>query len=270
MQAAEALAYAHSQGVLHRDIKPANLLVDAQGTLWVADFGLAKTEDSDTLTERSEVVGTLRYLAPERFGGQCDARSDVYSLGVTLYEMLTLRPAFEGDDRGELVERLPRQTPPRPRQLTPTIPLDLETIVLKAMVREPAERYASAADLAADLRCYLEDRPIRARRPTLRQKLARWSRRHKPIVWTAAVSLLVLLVMSVAILAWSNLVISHERDQKDAALITARENELAACRRFYAGQIFLAHQAWEGGNPARARPAGRPAARPERCGPAQF
>jgi WD40 repeat protein/serine/threonine protein kinase len=251
MQAAEALAFAHSQGVLHRDIKPSNLLVDAQGTLWVADFGLAKTDDSDTLTERSEVVGTLRYLAPERFRGQCDARSDVYSLGVTLYEMLTLRRAFEGNDRAELIERIVRQPSPTLRQVMPGIPLDLETIVLKAMAKEPAERYASARDLAGDLRCYLEDRPIRARRPTLKQKLARWSRRHKPIMWSAAVSLLVLLVMSVAILAWSTFVISHERDQKEAALITARRNELTARRRFYAGQIFLAHQAWESGNPAR-------------------
>jgi WD40 repeat protein/serine/threonine protein kinase len=250
-QAAEALAYAHSQGVLHRDIKPSNLLVDGQGTLWVADFGLAKTGDSATLTERSEVVGTLRYLAPERFRGQCDARSDVYTLGVTLYEMLTLRPAFEGDERVELIERIMREAPPRPRLVLPSIPLDLETIVLKAMAKEPAERYASAAELAGDLRCYLEDRPIRARRPTLRQKLARWSRRHKPILWSAAVSTFVLLLLSVAVLAWSNFVISHERDQKDAALSAAQESELMARRRFYAGQIFLAHQAWQAGNPAR-------------------
>ncbi len=250
-QAAEALAYAHSQGVLHRDIKPSNLLVDGQGTLWMADLGLAKTDDSDTLTERSEVVGTLRYLAPERFRGECDVRSDVYSLGVTLYEMLTLRPAFEGDDRAEVIERIIRQPPPKLRQVMPKIPLDLETIVLKAMAKEPVERYANAHDLAGDLRRYLEDRPIHARRPTLRQKLARWSRRHKPIVWSAAVSLLVLLVVSVAFLAWSNFVISQERDQKEAALVTARQNELTARRRFHAGQILLAHQAWEAGNPAR-------------------
>ncbi len=257
-QAAEALAYAHSQGVLHRDIKPSNLLVDARGTLWVADFGLAKADDSATLTDQGDVVGTLRYLAPERFRGQCDARADVYSLGVTLYEMLTLRLAFPHEDRPELIERIMRQAPPRPRQLTPKIPLDLETIVLKAMAREPAERYAGAAELADDLRLYLEDRPIRARRPTVRQRLARWSRRHRPVVLSAGLSTLALLLISVAVLAWNYLSIRQERDQKEGALkklstanITARQNEMTARRRYHVGQIFLAHQAWEAGNPAR-------------------
>ncbi len=91
LQVAEALAYAHQQGILHRDIKPANILLDTQGTAWVTDFGLAKADDSAELTNQGDIVGTLRYMAPERFGGRADARSDVYGLGLTLYEMLTLR-----------------------------------------------------------------------------------------------------------------------------------------------------------------------------------
>ena len=97
VQVADALAYANSQGVLHRDIKPSNLLLDTQGTVWVTDFGLAKADDSDDLTQTGDIVGTLRYLAPERLRGHSDQRSDTYSLGITLYELLTLRPPFRGE-----------------------------------------------------------------------------------------------------------------------------------------------------------------------------
>ncbi len=137
LQVAEALDYAHHQGVLHRDIKPANLLLDTQGTAWVTDFGLAKADDSGELTHQGDIVGTLRYMAPERFGGGTDRRSDVYGLGLTLYEMLTLRPAFVSNDRARLMERILHVEPPRPRRVDPRIPRDLETIVLKAMAKEP-------------------------------------------------------------------------------------------------------------------------------------
>ena len=99
LQAAEALRYAHSQGMLHRDIKPANLLLDAQGTVWLADFGLAKAAQSEDLSLSNDIVGTLRYMAPEQFRGQTDQRSDIYSLGLTLYELLALRPAYEETDQ---------------------------------------------------------------------------------------------------------------------------------------------------------------------------
>ena len=181
LQVAEALAYAHGQGVLHRDIKPANLLLDLQGTLWVADFGLAKSSDSDDLTHTGDVIGTLRYLAPERFDGSGDHRADIYALGLTLYELLTLRPAFLGENRAKLVEQVLSAAPPKPRSIDPDVPRDLETVVLKATARDPSARYQSAAELAEDLRRYLEDRPVRARRATPTEEAARWCRRNPAV-----------------------------------------------------------------------------------------
>src|SRR5262249_39972817 len=132
IQVAEALAYANQQGVLHRDIKPSNLLLDTQGVVWITDFGLAKASDSGAdLTHTGDIVGTIRYMAPERFKGQADARSDIYGLGLTLYELLTLRAAFPEKDRHRLMQQVMNDEPPRPRQHDPAIPRDLETIVLK-------------------------------------------------------------------------------------------------------------------------------------------
>src|SRR5262249_46384229 len=150
----------HRQGVLHRDIKPSNLLLDGQGTVWVADFGLAKAADGDDLTHTGDIVGTVRYMAPERFEGRCEVRSDVYALGLTLYELLALRPAFEGSDRAGLMRQVTHEEPPRLRAVDPTIPRDLETLVHKAIEREPGRRYADAGALAEDLRRYVEGRPI--------------------------------------------------------------------------------------------------------------
>src|SRR5208283_2482638 len=106
IQVAEALEYANRQGILHRDVKPSNLLLDNHGNVWVADFGLAKTAEADDLTHTGDILGTIRYMAPERFSGQCDARSDVYSLGLTLYELVTLRPAFAETDRNKLIQQV--------------------------------------------------------------------------------------------------------------------------------------------------------------------
>ena len=163
IQVAEALEYAHRQGTLHRDIKPSNLLLDGQGTVWVADFGLAKVSDSDDLTHPGDIVGTVRYMAPERFEGRCDARSDVYALGLTLYELLARRPAFDKADRAELVRQVTAAEPPRLRTLDPTIPRDLGQLAsTKAIEREPSRRFADAVTLADDLRRFLDDRPVRA------------------------------------------------------------------------------------------------------------
>jgi WD40 repeat protein/serine/threonine protein kinase len=192
VQVAEALSYAHARGVIHRDVKPSNLLLDAAGVVWVTDFGLAKTE-AGTVTRTGDLLGTLRYMSPERFGGQCDARADVYGLGLTLYELLVLRPAFEAADRLVLVEQIKSQDPARPRSLVPRIPRDLETIVLKAIDKDPARRYQSAAQLADDLRCFLADLPIRARRASAIERAFRWCRRNPAptVALVAGVALLI-------------------------------------------------------------------------------
>ncbi len=207
-QVADALAYAHAQGICHRDIKPSNLLLDTTGTVWVADFGLAKAEEGggEELTHTGDVVGTLRYMAPERFNGRADARSDVYALGVTLYEMLTLRPAFGEPDRLKLIERISNEPVPGPRSIDPTIPGDLETVVLKAMAREPRERYASARALAEDLRRFLDDRTILARRSTAGERAWRWCRRNPAMAslnaLAASLTVLVAVVSTVAALSY--------------------------------------------------------------------
>src|SRR5262249_31798003 len=149
-----------------------------KGTAWLSDFGLAKLEDADGLTGTGDVVGTLRYMAPERFDGRADARSDVYALGLTLYEMAALRPAFAAQDRLELIEQIRHGVTVRPRQVEPAIPRDLETVVLKACEHEPARRYASAAELADDLEAFLADRPIKARPITWWQRVAKWAKRR--------------------------------------------------------------------------------------------
>jgi WD40 repeat protein len=180
LQAAEALAYAHAHGVLHRDVKPANLLVDEAGTLWVADFGLAKAQGADDLTGSGELLGTLRYLAPERFAGRCDSRSDVYALGVTLYELLALRSAFDEADRLKLVQQIGAGAG-RLRRWAAWVPADLETVVHKALAVEPAGRYQTARELAEDLRRFLDDQPVRARRLGPVGRLVRWARRRPAV-----------------------------------------------------------------------------------------
>ncbi len=168
-QVAQALEYAHSQGVLHRDIKPSNLLLDSDGCAWITDFGLAKLSDSEDLTQSGSFVGTLRYMAPERFQGKGDERSEVYSLGLTLFELITLRPAFEASDYDSLIRTVSQDEAPRLRTLARGMPVDLETIIQKAIAREPELRYQTAGALAEDLRRFIEDRPILARRSTARR-----------------------------------------------------------------------------------------------------
>jgi tetratricopeptide (TPR) repeat protein len=201
LQAAEALDHAHARGILHRDIKPANLLLDREGRLWVTDFGLAQVRGDDRLTLTGDVLGTLRYMSPEQALGQrvvIDGRTDVYSLGVTLYELLSLRPAIDGRDRAEILRRVAEEEPAPLRRLNPAVPADLETIVLKATAKDPAGRYATAQELAEDLRNFLEDRPIRARRPGLLERAGKWARRHRSVVTTAALWL----VLGTAVSTW--------------------------------------------------------------------
>jgi serine/threonine protein kinase/WD40 repeat protein/tetratricopeptide (TPR) repeat protein len=213
LQVAEALAYAHRQGILHRDIKPSNLILDVQGTVWITDFGLAKAEDADELTRTGDVVGTIRYMAPERFEGTSVPQGDIYALGVTLYEMLTLRPAFDDANHARLIQRIGLEEPPRPRKLVRDIPLDLETIVLKAAARDPADRYATAEALAEDLQRFLSDRPIRARRHPALERFWRWCRRNPAVAGAIGVIAASLLVVA-CVASWA--AISSNASKRDA------------------------------------------------------
>jgi serine/threonine protein kinase len=214
---ADALEHAHQLGVVHRDIKPANLLLDGKYTLWITDFGLALLHNNAGLTTTGELVGTLRYMSPEQAGGKrglVDHRTDIYSLGVTLYELLTLEPLFASNDSTQLLHQIACDEPRAPRSIDPTIPFELETIVLKALAKNPAERYATAQELADDLKLFLQDQPVQARRPTLPERIRKWARRHKLMVAWAAV----LLVTTTAGLLASTILIARAHSETKAAL----------------------------------------------------
>jgi WD40 repeat protein/serine/threonine protein kinase len=260
IQAAQALDHAHQLGIVHRDVKPSNLLVNAQGHLWVTDFGLAMTAADSNLTMTGDLLGTLRYMSPEQARGErriLDQRTDIYSLGITLYELLTLKPAFPGNDRAELLRQIAEIDPISPRKLDKHIPPELETIVLKAMEREPGHRYQAARDLADDLERYLRDEPIRAQRASLPRIAVKWSRRH----WRMVISAAVLSLLAVVGLIVSTLLIAQERDaaqesavrERDAAGVARLERQRAITERdaaeynLYVADMHLAYQHWKAG-----------------------
>lgn len=229
VQAAEALEHAHQSGIVHRDIKPANLLVDVHGRLWITDFGLAQFHADVVLTQTGDLVGTLRYMSPEQASGsrlQLDHRTDIYSLGATLYELTTLQPIFPGTNRQELLYQIAHDEPRSPRALVKTMPVELETIILKAVGKHPADRYATANDFAADLQRYLDDQPILARRPSLIDRARKWSRRHPSIV-AAGVLLLVVCIVGLLVNNW---MIGQEQDKTQAALARAKQRASEARR----------------------------------------
>jgi len=238
VQTAQALEHAHSLGVVHRDIKPANLLVKGEPGalgpgvhLWVTDFGLAHCQSQAGLTMTGDLLGTLRYMSPEQALAQpagVDHRTDLYSLGATLYELLTLEPAFDGRDRQELLRQIAFEEPKAVRRVNEAVPAELETIVLKAMAKSPQERYATAQELADDLGRFLNDEPIRARRPTLVQRTRRWGRRHRPVVWSAAAALL----MTLAVLAGSVGWVMRDRTAQQAKIAIEVQAALGDAQRF--------------------------------------
>ncbi|MEM9660252.1 MAG: WD40 repeat domain-containing serine/threonine protein kinase, partial [Planctomycetota bacterium] len=257
---------AHHQGVLHRDIKPGNLMLDAEGKLYVTDFGLARIVADAGMTMTGDVVGTLRYMAPEQALAKrvvIDHRADVYSLGVTLYEMLTLEPAFSGDDRQELLSKIAFAEPRPPRRIDATISADLETIVLKAVAKDPEERYASAQELADDLARFLEHKVIRAKPPTVMERVAKWSRRHQAAVWSMAITLVaisVALSSSFVVIdgtkrrrakAKGDLEVAYRREA-DAA-VTARAAERQSGDLLFAADVRLAGEALASHNISEAR-----------------
>ncbi|MBX3414216.1 MAG: protein kinase [Pirellulales bacterium] len=237
LQAAEALAYAHRQGVVHRDIKPSNILVDESGNLWIADFGLAKTADSADLTMSGELVGTARYLPPERLQGTIDARGDIYALGATLYELAVLRPPFAETDKAVLLKRIAETEPPRPRAINRAIPRDLETIIGKAMAKRPSDRYSSAGELAADLRNYLNDQPIGARRISPVERLWRACRRRPAVAIPTLAAILLVLVVAIG----SSIAAARLQQKNQLALDAQRRAEEAERSRRL--ELFRVHVA---------------------------
>jgi hypothetical protein len=247
---ARAMHYAHSRGVIHRDLKPANVLLafsrehsasaaptvveglrlsDAEPK--VADFGLAKRLDSDSdVSHTGAVLGTPTYMAPEQAEGRgkdVGPASDIYALGVILYETLTGRPPFRGDSVHAVLEQVLRKDPPPLRQVQPRVPVDLETICLKCLQKDPARRYATAADLAEDLRRFLHHEPIRARPVGWAERLAKWVKRRPALAALTGVSALAAFaVLGLSLwyngkLSSANTSLAQERDEAH------RQRELA-------------------------------------------
>ncbi len=258
IQAAEAVDHAHKVGIVHRDIKPANLLLDVQGNLWVTDFGLARLQDDVGLTITGDLVGTLRYMSPEQAlakRGYLDHRTDIYSLGATLYELVTLQPAIDGQDRQEVLRKITQDEPAPPRRLNPAIPRELETILLKAINKEPELRYTTAQALADDLRRYLDDKPIKAKRPTWLEQIVKWSRRHRLIVAAAGLVLVFAsagLAVGMALLAREQSRTQQQRDLAQAKTREVLEKADSLERQLYVSLVNRAKGEWSDGNVALA------------------
>jgi WD40 repeat protein/serine/threonine protein kinase/Flp pilus assembly protein TadD len=219
-QAADGLAYAHQRGVIHRDVKPSNLLLDEQGVVWITDFGLARRLEDPALTHSGVLLGTPRYMSPEQAEATkrpVDHRTDIYSLGATLYELLTRRPAFDGQTPQEVVNQIIYRGPLAPRRLNPTVPRDLETIILRMMARRPEDRYQTAAEVADDLRRWQRLEPIRARRIGPAGRLVRWCRRNPAVAaMTAAMALLLITVSLVSTLSAIQIGVARDDAEQSA------------------------------------------------------
>ena len=206
LQAAEALAHAHQRGVIHRDIKPSNLLLDPDRVVWLTDFGLAKRMDDATLTVHGTLMGTPRYMSPEQAASlqqPVDRRTDLYSLGATLFELATGRPVFESAMPHLVIAQILTEGPARPRQIRPSLPRDLETVILTCLAKDPPKRYQSAQALASDLRAVLEARPIQARRAPWRERVVRFVRqRKKSLTGAGLATAATVLLMLGALGAW--------------------------------------------------------------------
>lgn len=229
---AMALHYAHEQGVVHRDIKPSNLLIDNSGTPYVTDFGLAHVHGDEGLTMAGELLGTLQYMSPEQAEGKTlvDARSDIYSLGATLYELLTLKTLFSETNRQALLSRIVENQAKSPRRINRFIPVDLEKIILKALAKEPNHRYQTAQEMADDLRRFIEQKPILARRSNVVRNSWRWTQRNPLTAILLASITMLLLGLAVAgpVVAWKQAVLAtNEANSREEALRSKADAELS-------------------------------------------
>lgn len=253
-EVADGLHHAHAAGVLHRDVKPANIMVDRAGHSWIIDFGLAGMRDADAATAaRSSatmgrldalmatgVMGTWQYMAPEQHAGRADVRSDVWGLGCTLYEMLTLRPAFDGS-AAAVSERVRTGEPATVEALAPATPKDLVAICRKAMKKAPEERYASAEEFAADLRRWLGDEPTVARGAWMGRRMWLWTKRNR---WRAAAVGLIVATLTLGIA--SILLMARAQAAATQAEVQERNHELRLLQlqRHRTGRPFNWSQEW--------------------------
>lgn len=229
---ADALEHAHHNKVLHRDIKPANLLVDPQGIVRLTDFGLAKHMELTDLTRTGDLVGTPQYMPPESLEGKYDVRSEVYGLGLVLYELITGRAAFEPSSAVGMLHQIVTVRPKAPRQWNERISRDLEVVIQKSIARDPADRYQTAADLRDDLRCLLQDQPISARRPTAWEQTRRWSRRNPTTAIFAALTLLLLATVAVgSTLAYTYLNSAYHQLAQQHTLLESQQKQTESARQ---------------------------------------
>ncbi len=248
--AADAIAHAHEAGIIHRDIKPSNLLLSDEGHVWVADFGLARIGSEGNLTRSGDLVGTIRYMSPEQASGRSDlidARTDIYSLGATLYELVILRPTFEGTDSASLLHAVQTSEPATPRSIDRTIPKALEIIIRRAMRRSPSERYATASDLAADLRRFAHGSPILASRVTLAERWIGYAREHSAFVAAA----FLLAMIAVAASVTHSVILARQQAETKRLLSLSQANYMQARRAVdtlgadVAGRLMAIPQATE-------------------------
>ncbi len=228
--AARAIHHAHEAGIIHRDIKPSNMILDDKGKIWITDFGLAQIRDNPLGTGTGDVIGTLRYMSPEQASGRkflVDHRTDIYSLGVTLYELLTLQPALNGSGVKDLLRQVSFEDPVSIRHINASIPQELEIIINKAIAKNPQDRYHSAAELADDLDRFCHDQPIAARKPTLLQRARRWTAMHQATAGMIAIGLSLVFFASLGMTA-----------------LAVRSNQIIAGEKSHAVKLLSKSEGW--------------------------
>lgn len=243
---ADGLAHAHAHGILHRDVKPSNLLLDDEGVIWITDFGLARINHEQNLTQTGQLVGTLRYLAPERLRREESELCDQYSLAATLYELVTLEPVYDGQSSEELLLKISKEAPVPPRRHVPRLPIDLQTIIMKGLSREPKQRYATTEQMAHDLRRFAENQPIEARRLGPMQRTFRWAKRNPVVAGLAAAVFLSLLsgLIASTLFYWqavqdrNDAANSESKARKSASDAMKSESTLQQINEFYMSEIM--------------------------------